>query len=325
MTNDAYKLLVHSPVDLSGMHISHYERIKNSSGITFGIEAIDKKVIPQHPGDVTYFCGRPGHGKSSLLAFMARRESKEIQKRQAKKECIVYVTWEQTAEELEAFFQINEQYTATDYAWGRVPVDVVKTQAYKRVDVPIWVIGHSIKNAGIQLPRMTVDIVFHCLESMKQDFGITPVLMCMDYIQLVPIPRQARRTEQINEAVIQVKELAMRMACPAIVGVQASRSVDERNLKIPEMRDAQWASAIEQSADKFFGLWRPFQTENENDTVSFDDFDYAVTPELFILRMVKQRFESGRATWPLYFDPAYLKLCDWEKQQAPLNPDPEFR
>jgi len=77
-------------------------------------------------------------------------------------------------------------------------------------------------------------------------------------------------------------------------------------------------SAIEQTADKFFGLWRPWLTEPHFDEggrethVTVDNHEYPVRPELLLMQMLKQRFEDGRWTWALRFQPQYLKLCALE-------------
>ena len=105
---------------------------------------------------------------------------------------------------------------------------------------------------------------------------------------------------------------------PAVVGVQARREVDDRVVKIPEMRDAQWASSIEQTSDKVFGLWRPCQTEEGGNLVQIEGAgEYVVNDRLMIVRMLKQRGDKGRHTWGMYFAPEYLKLAEMERVNAP--------
>jgi len=85
--------------------------------------------------------------------------------------------------------------------------------------------------------------------------------------------------------------------------------VDTRDDKIPAARDCQWASALEQDADKLFAVMRP---------VKYDEMDilqlkgsgqaYGITDKLMVLKMLKQRGDVGDYTWVLYFDPATLKM-----------------
>lgn len=315
-TSPNYRSLVHTPAELAGSFVQWAERIQQDPGITWGVPAIDKRVIPMRPGELVGLIGRPGHAKTSLLAYFAREEAKRIQARgKAETEAVVYVTWEQSAEELEAFFQTDTRdgHSITDIAWGRVNLAALTTRAIKRVHVPIWIVGHGIGRAGQNMPRMTPDVILGAIETMQEDFGVSPALMLFDYIQLIPVRRAQNRMQQVTEVVILIKELALRVGAPALVGVQASRDVDTRDVKIPGKRDCQWASSIEQTADKLFGLWRPGQTEEPGAVLELGGRHYRVDDRLLIIRMLKQRGDRGTATWGMYFDPARLTLGEMQE------------
>ena len=112
---------------------------------------------------------------------------------------------------------------------------------------------------------------------------------------------------------IRAKEMALRVGCPVVLGVQASREVDNRKLKIPEMADAQWCSGIEQTSDKMFSLWRPILTEGRDaPPVKLDKREWPVTDNLLVVRLLKQRMERGNRTWCLHFEPQYLTLAEME-------------
>jgi len=150
---------------------------------------------------------------------------------------------------------------------------------------------------------------------MEADYGVKPSLVLLDYVQIIPVQRASERVNQVSEAVIRAKELAQRIGVPIVAGVQARREVDSYKVPIPEKADAQWASSIEQTVDKLFGLWRPTLSPGFKDkTIDLEEMDGSllVSPELLILRMLKQRFEDGRWTWALHFAPQYLKLCEME-------------
>jgi len=168
---------------------------------------------------------------------------------------------------------------------------------------------------------MTPDAVLGAIETMEEDFNVKPVLMLFDYMQLIPVPGFRDRIQRVTEVPIQIKELALRIGCPAVVGVQARREVVDREEKMPEMRDAQWASSIEQTSDKIFGLWRPCRTENEGDTLEIQGADgiYTVHERLLFIRLLKQRGDVGRHTWAMYFAPEYLKLAEIELRRATDN------
>uniref|UniRef100_A0A6M3J553 Putative helicase n=1 Tax=viral metagenome TaxID=1070528 RepID=A0A6M3J553_9ZZZZ len=308
------RTLVHTPAELAGEYLRFAEQIHADPGIPFGIPGTENVVIPLRAGNLVVIMGRPGHGKTSIMAYIAKAESDRIIARNAAaREAVVYVTWEQAAEELEAFFQSGSLYSVSDLAWGRVDLDIIRRQAVKRANVPIWVIGHGIGRAGQSVPRMFPETIMAALESMQEDFGVKPTLVIFDYMQLIPIREARERVEQVTEAPVRIKELVNRLGTVALVGVQARQEVDDRHDKLPGMRDGQWASSITQTADKAFSLWRPALTEEKGTIIKLEGGkSYTVTENLLLVRMLKQRFEQGRHTWALHFSPEYLKLAELE-------------
>lgn len=309
-----FRALVHTPAELSQEYLEWAEKMQTAQGLPFGIPAVDRVVIPMRPGELVSFVARPGHCKTSIMAFLAIQEARRIVQR-GTQEAVVYCTWEQAAEELEAYFQADGEYSVSDIAWGRVDLDRLREKAVKRANFPIWIVGHGIGRAGEQSPRMTPLAVLKAVETMQSDFGVKPSLLLFDYIQAIPTERAKDRVQQVTEMPIRIKELALRLGAPAVAGVQAARTVDERKIKIPEMREAQWASSIEQTCDKVFALWRPWQTEQPGDTIElYDGGQYEVTEWLFVMRLLKQRGEKGRHTWALYFEPHLVKLAEMETE-----------
>lgn len=317
--HEGARALVHTPAEVGKAYLAWAERLRNDPGIIWGVPCVDKRVIPMRAGELISILSRPGHGKTSLLARLARLEAQRIINRHdgpPYSEAVVYCTWEQSAEELNAMFQASKEYTISDIAWGKAPLEIIRKQSVKRASLPIWVIGHGIGRAHHKAPRLTPDTVLEAIESMEQDFGVKPTLMLFDYLQLIPSRNYQDRVQQVTEMPIRVKELALRIGCPAFCGVQAARRVDDRDDKVPEMRDAQWASSIEQTSDKIFSVCRPIRYFPNGGLMSLDGYgDLAVSENLMILRLLKQRGDSGRHTWPLYFDPATLKLIEMELHQ----------
>jgi replicative DNA helicase len=315
--SDASRWFLHTPAESATCYVEWAEQRSKEPGITFGC-VLDKYLIPLHPGDLMAVVSRPGHGKSSFMAYMAKREAYNIQARgMAEKEAAVYVSWEQAIEELEAFFQSGDAYTSTDMAWGRVPLDIIRQRAIKeRPALPVWMMGYSIKDSDKRRPPMTVDMVYQAIRDMYHEFSVRPTLICLDYLQIIPILGEhadKERVAMVTEATIQAKHLAMEVACPIIAGVQASREVDNRHVKIPAMSDAQWSSAIEQTADKQIALWRPIRTEDLDDDpqVKVGGVTYDITENLLVIKLLKQRFDSGTGVWAVNFIPQTLEMCDF--------------
>lgn len=332
--------LIHTPAEAAESWVRWAQQRKDAPGSSWGIPRIDRVVVPERPGELICIMGRPGDGKSSLLAYRARREAQLIRENpRREKDVVVYVTWENSVEELVTMLAASRDTSASDIAWGRADMDAVKRQSVKMAGSPIWFIGHGIGRAHVsedhrKTPRMTPDVVFDAIEAMKASWGVNVSLMLFDYLQLIPIAGRSRRVEVVTEVPVRIKELAMRVGCPAIAAVQARREVDDYDIKLPRRRDAQWASAITQTADKLFGLWRPWNTES--DRASQDKIytmpngarairgayvdvwgqQYQISETLLLMQMLKQRGDSSRANFSLHFHPAYLKLAELEVQRA---------
>lgn len=312
---DTAKFFLHPPATAASSYVEWAEKLANEPGITFGC-VLDKYIIPLHPGDLMAVLARPGHGKSSFMAYMAKREADNIIRCQAaEKEAVVYVSWEQPIEEIEAFFQAGREYSSSDMAWGRVSLDIIKRQAVKRAGLPVWTVGMSLRHANIEKPALTFDRVYQAIESMADNFGIRPTLVCLDYIQIAPAGGHERR-DQVSEATYEAKRLAMQIGAPIIAGVQATRQVDSYAAAVPTMADAQWSSAIEQTADKQISLWRPIKKVAEGEQLDLEGTSFTVTEDLLVIKLLKQRFERGYGVWGVHFRPETLEMHDYERRPS---------
>jgi replicative DNA helicase len=340
--------LIFSPSEAASAHIDWARTQAETDGSTWGIPEIDRLVIPDRPGELIVYMGRPSDGKSSLLAYRALREANLIANDPSREgEVVVFVTFDDSAEEIENFFiQGYKGISSTDVAWGKVDIDLLKERAVRRASLPIWIIGHSISRSalfsGSPPIRMTPDVVFDAIECLQQEYdSVNKVAMVMvDYAQRIPVPGSSNRVEEVTEAIHRMKELAVRVGTSVHAAVQASRAVEQLDIKLAEMGHCQHSSAIEQDANKVFACWRPWRSElggvdhgrivegrNGLRVVrggyveipgsnGMDDRHLLLSESLFLLHMVKQKGASGRAMWPLFFHPAYLRLAAREEELA---------
>ena len=90
------RALVHTPSDMASEFIEYVERIRVNPGITWGVPSMDKVIVPMRAGDVVGIIARPGHGKTTMAAYLARKAGKELlETGRAESECVVYVSLEQ--------------------------------------------------------------------------------------------------------------------------------------------------------------------------------------------------------------------------------------
>lgn len=313
----ARRMFLHDPATLARSYVNWADRLHNEPGITYGC-VLDKHVIPLHPGDIMAVLARPGHGKSSFLAYMAKRTALDIVRRGASdKECVAYVSWEQTVEEIEAFFQAGGQYSSSDMAWGRVPMDIIKKGSVKRTNLPIWAIGDSVRHEGVKRPEMLIEYVYEAIRAMWEENGIKPTLVCLDYIQIIPTDGRDR-TSQVTEAMIEAKQLGKSVGASILAGVQAGRMVDHYASPIPSMADAQHSSAIEQIADKQISLWRTARTHDPDShkEINIDGKSYRNSDHLMVIKLLKQRFEKGYGAWGVHFRTDTLEMVDYDQAEA---------
>jgi len=320
------KLQVMTPGELAQNYVGWAQSVIDAPGVTWGIPSIDERMIPMHPGDLVGLIARPGHCKTTLLAYLVKREAEQIIARgKQDSEAVVFCTWESSAEEIENFWISDGEFSSSDVAWGRVPIDIIKAKMSKRANFPVWTVGYSIMNAGKLQPRMYLPNVLGAIERMERDFGIKPTLLCFDYLQLMPVEGVFDKHAQVLQAPAAIKDLSLRVGAPSVCAVQAKRDVDRRDDKIPESDDGQWSSAIEQHFDKLFGLWRPCKTEEailqdgepnliDHPPYRVGDNGIPVTESLFFLRMIKQRWEQARHTWALHLAPQWLRLAEMETE-----------
>lgn len=320
MPDKDYRALVHTPADLAVEFVTYAESLRQNAGVTWGVPSMDKVIIPMRPGDVVGIIGRPGHGKSTLSAYLARQTAKQLATNGRSDRSVVYVTFEQSIEEIEAMFEADEHggVSVTDIAWGRADLDDLRRRSVERLMLPVALIGKS-QSRRKRTPRMTIENVYHALRTFEEDYLTKPELIVLDYIQIVPVDGARDRVTQVGDAINASKELAIDCGCPIVICVQAKVDVDRYALKIPGAGDTQWASAIGQVCDKEISMWRPALTEPEGSTIDLGDGkQIKVSQSLMIARLSKQRMAPAGYTFILNFAPEYVRLADMELRYIDL-------
>lgn len=319
---EGIEALVHSPAELSSSVIQWAADNQRFAGITWGLPPLDRRIIPLRPGRLAAIIGRPGSGKSSLMVYLARREAERLRAAGETDKVVVYCSWEQVVEEVEALVMSDGEFSASDLSWCRVDMEVLRRKAITRGNLPLWMIGYSLDGTARSSPELTLENVLRAVEAMEEKWHVRPVLVCFDYVQIIPARGYEDRVKRVAEMPMLVKRLCQRIGVAGVMGVQAGREVDSRKPQIPELGDCQWGSAIEQAVDLALATWRPSTTQELNSTVHLAGRDFTVTEELMFLRMLKQRGDQGRWTWPVTFQPQYLRLEEMElRREAPSRYD----
>lgn len=88
-----------------------------------------------------------------------------------------------------------------------------------------------------------------------RQFG-KPVLIMVDYLQLIRCPGSENRVNEISEISRSLKALAKEMACPVVALSQLNRSLEHRPNKRPVNADLRESGALEQDADLIVFVYR---------------------------------------------------------------------
>ena len=340
MTNDI-SYLIHSPTEIFTNGQRYLERRRDGStyGIPIGLKSLDKpyghgrpdgeRFIPVWPGELVAIIGRPGNGKTGLMMWWARMWAKELQRREEFNRCVLYVTYEQTIEELNAFNLAAEtRISITDLAMGEsseAEWEKVKAAGARRAQLPLWFMGHSFERRnGQKRPPMNVANIGEACAAV-QDWGGAKReidMVFVDYLQRIPIDGRAEsKTVAHSEQLDALKDIAMQVGTRMVVGVQAKREVDSREVPIPNQEDGQWTSNIEQASDGIITVCRPRKYKQEGE--SFGSGTVQGDTQMIVTVAKRKLGPDNFGRW-VKFDPRYNLLDDLEEKRVNLRDDYDF-
>jgi replicative DNA helicase len=214
-------------------------------GIPSGLRDLDELTGGLHPGALTVFGGRPGTGKSSLLACIATCVAK------AGRPALLF-SLEMTIDELAHRFLAMESgvnlLSIRQYRLGDRDLEAAMSAMGRLAPQPIW-----IDDSG----TLTLnDIRSRSLQFVSERGPIG--LLAVDYLQLVstPIQRGENRASAVGAVSRGLKALAKELACPVIALSQLSRAVEGRAGNVPLLSDLRESGDIEADADVVAFIYR---------------------------------------------------------------------
>ena len=321
MPEQAVQDIVYSPNDVGNLVIKTIadRKAQPGTGVRLGIPSVDKNLLPLRPGDLVTVTGRPSNYKSGLMTYWARHVAKSLANDDTQSnKVVVYVTWEMAIEEIGIYdLAASSGLVSSELFQGRCSDDeleTLKVAAFKRAMTPIWLIGHSIERRK-KRPSLTLSNVAKALNYIEDMVGLSPAIIFLDYLQQMEAERKSTsfgdetRRMDIFDNVRRCKDMALAMACPVVVGVQAGRQVDAKDWKLPGMGDQQESSNIEQTADKMISVWYPKMTEPIGEPL-IKCPELIVNENLLIMALVKQRGGPAGMQYKLYVDPQHNDIAD---------------
>lgn len=277
-------------------------------GVRLGLPSIDAYFQPARPGQLIAVLGMTSNYKTGLMTYWARSAASQIATDENLKQAVVYVTWESAVEELLALDMAAALgISATDIFQGKITdaqMENLKLAAVKRSCLPLWIIGHSIKE-GKKRPRLTMSMIGKALNMMRDDFGLMPRAIFLDYLQQIEPEGGDDRRMQVFQNVYRCKDMSYAMKCPVILGTQAKREAYASQWGVPTVADSLETSNMEHTADGMLGVWMPKTNHELGATITAKGYDRALTvsENLLVVRVLKQRMGPAGRWWPLYADP----------------------
>lgn len=291
---------------------------RNSTKIKFvwGLGELDEYLTPMVQGDLVAIIGRPGHAKTSVMIHLSR-QANQVLYEHGDNQYVLYATWETLVEEFVAIQRANiSGTTLSQIGRGRADLDKLGSAIARTIAERVAVIGKSMERIeGFKRSMPTLHEVDEILTSMRLS-GHPASIMLADYLQRIPGAPGRDRQMTVSENLEALKDIALDQLLPVVVGVQAKREVDDYKIKLPNLSDGQWTSNIEQTCDKVLGVSRPILYQQKGTAIEIEGNAYEVTDELFLLRVLKQRWGPAGKTFVLNLDPTTCSLSESDPLEA---------
>ena len=324
--NRDYSSILFTPEEIGNQTAAYLQQRRDNAslGMRLGLSSLDEPdekerlILPMMPGEVMGVIARPGHGKTSWMVRWARYRSQFLRERGETTRAVVYITLEQSIEELNAFnLAADRRISITKMAMGKITPEewlICLKEGINRRFMPLWNIGYSSMTDKKQI-RVDADAMRGALDVVRTTHGLTIDSVFIDYLQRMPYDRAESKTVGVSDNLDAVKTIALTQRCPVVIGVQARREVDESPEKMPSLDDGQWTSNIEQTCDKVITLMRPCNYYKEGEMC----LDKVVRgTDQMVLQVLKQKLGPANFRKWVKFDPIYNMLNELEASaQAP--------
>ncbi|MBI2035831.1 MAG: replicative DNA helicase [Candidatus Liptonbacteria bacterium] len=230
---------------------SAYERIEKLHqgdgrlrGVTTGFQSLDNLTSGLQASDFIVLGARPSLGKTSLALDIARNA--------AKSGVPVGVFSLEMAKEqvIDRFISAESMVPLWKLRTGKITDDIDFQMIQESLDrlsrVPIFIDDTASPNI-LQMRSMA--------RRMQVEHGLG--LIIVDYLQLIaPRTGSESMVQQITEVSRGLKSLARELNVPILALSQLSRTVEHREVKIPQLADLRDSGSIEQDADLVLFIYR---------------------------------------------------------------------
>jgi len=243
--------------DSLGIIEKAYKSDGHLSGISTGLDALDKKLGGLQPSDLLVIAGRPGMGKTALglnIAFNVANEVMNGRNPAKLKGPVSFFSLEMSADQLTSrVLSSTAEVSSHNMLKGTITEsDFQKITEYSRqlAALPLFI---------DDTPGISVSSIRTRARRLKQQNGGLSLIV-IDYIQLIEAAlgprRDGNRVQEVSEITRGLKILAKELDVPVVALSQLSRGVEGREDKRPLLADLRESGSIEQDADIVMFVYR---------------------------------------------------------------------
>ena len=219
------------------------------SGLTTGLDELDKSISGLHHSDLLIIAGRPGMGKTTLAMNIAFNAANAIYNGRANKQytgAVMFFSLEMSNAQLaQRILSSQSKVPASNMRDGHLTdEDIMKMSQYGNALSKLPLVIDDTANMSVAMIKTRARRI------ARQAGGIA--LIVIDYLQLMTSPggkHNDNRVQELSEITRGLKILAKELDVPVIALSQLSRSVEQRDDKRPVLSDLRESGSIEQDAD----------------------------------------------------------------------------
>lgn len=246
----------------------------NRTTIKTSLPSLDEILNPVIGGSLITNIGRPSNGKTLFSNYLLMETMKTIlekeKRNQTTNEICILITAE-TSVEVTALTWMS-RYTGIPVRKvlrGLSESDLVKmdNNIGNVMGLPLFIIGHSTqrtKDGRKEPPNITPDKINEGIEYILNEFK-NPItnqnyeikFIITDYLHSLQKPEHVSERSFYSQTVGWAKKLSIWTDAVHMLNVQARREVDDREIKIPTIRDGMETSSIEHFSQVSFATHIP--------------------------------------------------------------------
>ena len=265
-----------------------------------GLAELDRRIAAMERGNFIVVAGRPGMGKSALMAQIGHNVASAGR-------CVLLDTEEMTPEQVARRFMA--QMSGVDA--GKLRTGYMTGEDFT-----------SAGEAAIRLKDLKFDIAgrLGTCEKIRAQIQRTKAmrgdvaLVIVDYLQLLRTEKERwSGTERMDRISNDLKQIALDENVVLMTGSQLSRAVEEkgRDSKRPRLGDLRESGMIEANADQVWGIYREAYYVKEAQSAGGVDWGAENIEEAEIIVLKHRDGEIGKAR--VGFIPSCAKFTDIDR------------